>query len=292
MNTLVTIGICGRNCERTISQAIISALRQDYDHKYLEIILVDDGSQDRSLELMKSLVAKTDIQTKIFSGKWQGIGKSRNTVIYNATGKYIIWLDSDEVLERDFVTKQVSVMERNPKSGIATANLRLDLEENSVLLLELIPAMLELCQQTWDSPTKFPGTGGSTYRVTASKQVGGFDDGLKGVCEDIELARRIRQAGWTIVNGDGGFFETHGGNFSSWSTLWKKYFKGGADVRRHFDKTNAFYSIYRINPFTSFVASISYAIESYKKTRLGLSFLLPVHFTFKMTAWFAGFTKG
>lgn len=286
----VTIGICGKNCADIIGLAVESAVQQDFPHKLMEIIFVDDGSEDNTLKVMRDYASKIDIATKIFSSGWNGLGKSRNTVINNAKGDYIIWLDHDETLEKGFVHKQVNLMEQNPKAGIVTAKLGILPRENLVLTLDLLPSVVEYSCQDWKKPSKLPGTGGATYRLKTAKEVGGFNENIKGNGEDIDMASRVKQAGWLILRGNAIFYERHG-KMATWKNLLKRNFNQGIQSRRLYLKTNKFYSIYRMNPIASFVAGLNYTVFSYRITKQKVAFLLPFHFTLKMMAWFYGFTR-
>jgi glycosyltransferase involved in cell wall biosynthesis len=287
----VTIGICGRNCGDLVGFAIQSVAHQDFPHELMEIVFVDDGSDDNTVEVAKNYLSKTDISWRIFSDKWQGLGRARNVVIRNASDDYLVWVDSDEILTKDFVRKQIDAMERNPRVGIVTARLGIPENENLVLSLDLIPSVVEHSLQEWKAPSKVPGTGGATYRVAAARQVGGFDENIRLIGEDMELAGRIRQAGWLILRGDAIFYEKHG-KLGTWKGLWKRYVTQGIQNRRLYRKTDVFSSLYRMNPIASFIAGFRYAIFGYIITKRKTVFLLPFHFTFKMVAWFCGFNKG
>ncbi len=291
MKPKVTIGLVARNSENSIAWAIESVTHQDYPHELMEIVFVDDGSEDSTLAIMRLYASKIDIPARIFSGEWRGLGKARNTVIDNAEGDYIIWLDSDEALEMGFVRNQVGLMDRNPKAGIATAKYGLLPRSGLVLLLELVPHIVEYSHQDWKAPSKLPGTGAATYRVTATRQIGGFDESLEGNGEDIDFASRIKQAGWLIIRGDVTFYETHGWLFT-WTNLWKRYVNQGINCRSLYRKNNQLFSLYRMNPIASFVAALAYSVRGYRTTRRLAVILLPFHFTFKMMAWFYGFTIG
>jgi glycosyltransferase involved in cell wall biosynthesis len=291
MKPRVSVGICARNSEDSIASAIESIVEQDFVHELMEIIFVDDGSEDKTLNIMETYASKIDIPARIFSDKWRGLGKARNTVINNARGDYIVWLDSDEILEKNFVRKQVDLMDRNSKAGIITAKWGILGQENIILLLELIPHVVEYSRQDWQARSKLPGTGAATHRVAAVRQVGGFDESIEGAGEDIELASRIRRAGWLILRGNSTFYETHGQLFT-WKDLWKRYVNQGVHCRCLHRKSNEFFSFYRMNPIASLVAAFTYAVLGYETTKLKVAFLLPSHFTFKMTAWFYGFSKG
>jgi glycosyltransferase involved in cell wall biosynthesis len=255
----------------------------------MEIVFVDDGSQDNTLRIMQFYASKIDIRTKIFSSEWRGLGKARNTVIDNANGEYIIWLDSDEALETNFVKKQFALMDQKPKAAIVTARYGLLPKAGLVLVLELLPHVVEYSRQNWDSPSKLPGTGAATFRVAAARQIGGFDESIEGNGEDIDFASRVRRAGWQILRGQAMFYETHG-RLSTWRSLWKRYVNQGAHSRRLYQKSNQFFSLYRMNPIASSIAALTYAVWGFQKTKRLIAFLLPFHFTFKMTAWFYGFT--
>ena len=285
----VSIGICARNSEGTIGLTIESVARQSFPHHLMEIVFVDDGSEDCTLKIVQLYASRIDVPLRIFSSSWRGLGKARNTVINNALGGYIIWLDSDETIETSFVEKQIGLMNKHPKAGIGIAKLGLRQGENPILQLELIPDIVEYSRQDLIVSTKLPGTGGATYRTEAARKVGGFDESIVGAGEDLDISRRIKQAGWTIIRGDGEFFESHGQLFT-WKKLWNRYVNQGIHLRKLYGKNHQFFSLYRMNPIASLLASIAYSVLGYKKTKMNVVLLLPVHFTFKMTAWFYGFS--
>ena len=286
----MTIGICARNSENIVLDAINSVIQQDFDHRLMEIVFVDDGSEDNTLQIVKAAFSEIDVPAIIFHDGWRGIGKARNTIVQNANGEYIIWLDSDEVLEKDFVRRQINLMELNPKAAIATARMKFPYEQNQVLTLEHIPYIVENRFRDWKDPSKLPGTGGTTYRLKAIKEAGGFDENLQGSCEDIDAAYRMTQAGWLIIRGNSFFEESHEG-LSTFGALWKRSLKRGETSRRVYNKNTVFFSVYRMNPLASFVAGVRYGIIGYLLTKKKVSFLLPFFYAFKSTAWFLGFTR-
>lgn len=81
------------NAEKYLNKCIKSLINQTKEE--LEFILVNDGSTDSSEEIIKTY---KDKRIKYFKNKNQGIGKTRNFGIEKATGKYIMFLDSDDYL--------------------------------------------------------------------------------------------------------------------------------------------------------------------------------------------------
>ena len=84
------------NAEKYLNKCIKSLINQTKEE--LEFILVNDGSTDTSEEIIKSY---KDKRIKYFKNPNQGIGKTRNFGIAKATGKYIMFLDSDDYLRED-----------------------------------------------------------------------------------------------------------------------------------------------------------------------------------------------
>ena len=287
MIPIVTIGVCVRNSAATLRAAIESIVSQDFPHELMEIIFVDDGSEDATLAVIKDSVSRIDVHAKVFSAEWRGLSPTRNTVIDNATGKYIIWVDGDMTLPKDHVRKQVEFMERNPKVGIAKARLSMMPMRRIVVALEALPHMVH-DMQFGKVKSKFPGTGGSIYRVEAIRQVGGFDDGLKGAGEDQDAAYRVGVAGWLLDQSPAFFCEERSG---TWKTLWDRYFWYGRGSYYLYRKNRKIFSIYRMNPIAGFMAGALYVPASYKLIGRMCVFMLPIHFTFKLTAWCLGFLK-
>jgi len=118
MKPKVTIGMCVKNAETTIKEAIESILNQDFPPELMELIIVDGCSNDRTLSIIKDCLWRVKFRTKIFTANG-GLGWQRQIVVENAEGDYILWVDADMILTNDYVKRQVDFMEKNPKVGIA-----------------------------------------------------------------------------------------------------------------------------------------------------------------------------
>lgn len=95
------------NSKKTIQRCVDSLLNQDY--KNIEIVLVDDGSLDNSLKIIKKY-AKQNTNIKVFSQKNGGAGKARNKGIKEATGDYITFVDSDDELRSNAISNMVKCL--------------------------------------------------------------------------------------------------------------------------------------------------------------------------------------
>jgi glycosyltransferase involved in cell wall biosynthesis len=293
MDITVTIGICVRNSENFIDKALSSILDQDFDHKKMEMIIVDDGSQDLTPSIIKKFAAKSDIKTKTFFMNWQGLGPIRNIVLNNALGEFILWVDSDEILPSYYVREQIEYINKNPTIGITAGIFKLT-PRNLVLNLELMPSIFSRALSSennfiWKTE-RLVGTGGSTFRTKALRQVNGFSNTLTQSGEDVDVARKILKAGWLIQLNNSPFYELHGG-LSNFKQLWTKYSWYGYGARQIYLKNRKLFSFPRMSPFAGIFTGLLYSLIGYKLLRKNIVFLLPIHYGFKMTAWSYGFFK-
>lgn len=97
-NDLISIIIPVYNSEQYIENCIKSVLEQTY--KNLEIIIINDGSVDSSLQKCQSF---KDSRIKIVNKKNEGLSVARNEGIKLAKGKYINFIDSDDIVEKDYI---------------------------------------------------------------------------------------------------------------------------------------------------------------------------------------------
>ena len=100
VSPLVSIVMPVYNVEDYLEQAIDSLLNQSMKH--IEIIAVDDGSTDRSLEILKRYAA-ADKRVKVFTQKNQYAGVARNLGLSKAKGEYVLFLDPDDFFEKNLV---------------------------------------------------------------------------------------------------------------------------------------------------------------------------------------------
>ena len=107
-NPLVSILIPCHNSETWLGETIKSALSQTWNNK--EIILVDDGSTDNSLQIAKSFESSA---VKIISQKNKGASAARNTALKNARGDFIQYLDADDLLAADKIRQQINLLQQS-----------------------------------------------------------------------------------------------------------------------------------------------------------------------------------
>jgi len=286
-NIKVTIGLCAKNAEATIGHAIDSIIMQDFPHKLMELIIVDGYSKDRTLDVVRSKLKGSKIEHKIFREK-KGLGHARQVVVDNARGEFIVWVDADMILSKDFVRKQVSFMESHPKVGIAKGRYGVHERTNLIAMLEDIEFAINFRHE--GEPKVRPlGTSGCIYRVKAIKQVGGFDPHANGPAEDADAEYRIKTAGWSLWVTSAIFYEKRR---DTWKSLWNEYFwhgKGGAYI---FEKNRKIINIYRMWPPVALISELLRIPIAYRLTRKATAFLLVFHYIFKRVAWFLGFIDG
>lgn len=90
------------NVERYLERCLDSILSQTYTH--LEVLLINDGSKDRSLEICE-MYAKRDLRVKVINKVNEGVSVARNTGLEVATGKYIGFVDPDDWIESNMYEK-------------------------------------------------------------------------------------------------------------------------------------------------------------------------------------------
>lgn len=104
----VSILIPAYNAEKWIADTISSAVAQTWPAK--EIIVVDDGSTDQTLETAKRFETAG---VKVFTQKNQGAAAARNQAFSLSTGDYIQWLDADDLLSPDKIALQLNALRTN-----------------------------------------------------------------------------------------------------------------------------------------------------------------------------------
>ena len=111
MEPLVSIITPVYNGEETIGKTIESVLNQTY--KNFEMIIVDDVSEDNTIKVVKDYEKKDSRIKLITLTKKGGASVARNKAISKANGKYIAFLDSDDLWKKDKLEKQIKFMEDN-----------------------------------------------------------------------------------------------------------------------------------------------------------------------------------
>ena len=104
---IVSIIIPVYNTEKYIGKCLESVVGQTY--KKLEIIIVDDGSTDRSLDIINNY-KKKDNRIKVISGKNKGVSCARNKGLEYATGTKIVFFDSDDIMDDNAIKKMLEEM--------------------------------------------------------------------------------------------------------------------------------------------------------------------------------------
>jgi glycosyltransferase involved in cell wall biosynthesis len=288
----VTVGICVRNCQATIKEAIESVVGQDYPHKLMQMIFVDE-SEDNTLSIIQEYAVQSDIPTKVFHvTERKGLGYARNLVVANATGEFIVWVDGDMTLTKNFVRRQVTFMKRHPSVGIAKGRQALEAGDGLLATLEGYSraAGRMVDYQSEKGRYKVLGTAGAVYRTQAISEVKGFDEKIKGYCEDWDVEIRARAIGWSLSTMDATYldYERHR---LTWRSLWSRYWRRGYDTHYFLQKHRGAIRHYRMFPPAAFLAGLINADKLFKAKREPCVFFLPFQYVFKMTAWYAGFIR-
>lgn len=116
ISPLITVITCSYNAGQYLADSVQSVLQQTYPH--WELLLIDDGSTDNSIEPIEQL---QDARIRIIRhAQNRGIAVSRKEGIELASGKYCCWLDADDIALPNRLQQQVSWLEQHPDTVLCT----------------------------------------------------------------------------------------------------------------------------------------------------------------------------
>lgn len=247
-----------------------------------EIIVVDNGSNDGSIEIIKNLKRITDrpiVKIKNYSPKLKifqnqmnlGFGKANNQGMNIAKGKYILLLNSDTLINDNFLPEIVSWMDRNKDVGIVSCSLK-NIDGSTQGTGGYFPTLLRVF--SWMTIQDFPlvdkvikpfhpmhqlsfSKGEGFYEkereldwVTGAfllmrryvyKQTGGFDEDYFMYTEEVDLCFRAKKNGWKVYYLPQWSITHHGGaSGNSWSHVIPEYQGVKIFYKKHYPKWQYF----------------------------------------------------
>ncbi len=227
----VSILIPCYNEGENIRETIDYLLHQNYPN--YEIIAVNDGSKDNTLEILRELAAQHERVRVVNLATNQGKAVGLRTAALLANSEYLVCIDGDAILAPNACAWMVRHFQDHPKVGAVTGNPRI--RNRSTLLGKIqvgefsaIVGMIKRAQRTYGRIFTISGVI-AAFRKSALHDVGYWSPDM--VTEDIDISWKLQLAGWSIP------FET---NALCWvlmpetlNGLWKqrsRWAQGGVEV--------------------------------------------------------------
>ena len=122
------------NAEKFLNRCIDSILEQTYTN--FELILVDDGSTDHSLDILKKYVEQ-DERVSLICQQNKGVSGARNTGLQAAKGEYFLYIDADDWVEKDMIEKLIFIGQRENADIVMCDSDHADEKTNVIEELEI-----------------------------------------------------------------------------------------------------------------------------------------------------------
>lgn len=203
---LVSVLVPAWNEEVGICSTMESLLKGTYDN--LELVVVNDGSQDSSDELIRAFVQEYNEKSTEEKGRRRivyqyqengGKGRALNTAIALATGEILISVDADCIVTDTAIANFVEHF-RNPKVAAAVGNVRIGNTKKLIGLVQYLEFLFSFYFKKADSLMNtiyIIGGAAGAFRREVFTNLGPYN--TKNITEDIELSIRIQDAGMRIV---------------------------------------------------------------------------------------------
>ncbi|MFH1521920.1 MAG: glycosyltransferase family 2 protein [archaeon] len=191
----VTVIIPAYNEEESIGRTIESIIASEYPTGKLEILVVDDGSKDKTLEIAKKYESKI---VKVYTKSNGGKGTALNYAIKKATGEIIFSMDADTFVPSHSVREMTRYF-KNPEVMSVTPSMLIHKPKGILQRIQQAEYLFGLfIRKAFVSVNAVHVTPGafSAYRKTFFDKYGAYDEG--NITEDLEMSLRIQYNGYTI----------------------------------------------------------------------------------------------
>jgi len=247
MNNLVSIITPSYNSEKFIRDCVDSVLSQSYTN--WELLIVDDCSRDDSRDVILELSSLDKRLKPIFLESNVGAAEARNIAMRQSRGRYIAFLDSDDIWKSDKLEKQISFMEKN---GIAFSFCSYQpISENGKEYFNVIKAPEKMTYASYLRNTII----GCLTVIIDKEKTGEFQMPNIRSSHDMALWLLIMKRGFSAYGLDENLAYYRIVSTSNTSKKWKAA-KEVWDVYRKVEKLNIIYSAYNF---------VGYAFNAIKK---------------------------
>lgn len=191
--------ILTKNSERTINECLkeVSKLKDNFK---LEVIIVDGGSLDNTLNIIKDYEKIMNI--KLLYDRGKGLGYARDIGWRESSANYIVMLDSDVLINRDFILEAIKILECDEKLGGLSAKLKpISLDKGWFGRFQEKNLSIYLHHQHPPYPSEAIAlhTACTVFKRKVLEEVGGFDEFFNLAKEDSDISYRIRKRGYKLA---------------------------------------------------------------------------------------------
>ncbi len=200
----VTFLVPAYNEEDTVSETLERLLSLDYPEDKLDIIAINDGSTDNTLERMQEFKDEITIIDKENGGKAHAL----NTGLELVETPYVACMDADSFPTENFLKTMMGRLEEDRVKGVTPAFLVRMPERwaEKVIWTEYVfQTFLRKMFALFDAQYVMPGPG-SVYDTSIVRELGGWDE--ETLTEDMEIALRMYEQGYRIENSTNAYVET------------------------------------------------------------------------------------
>lgn len=199
----VSIVIVNFNGEKFIEKCLKSLNKTNYPPNKTEIILIDNGSKDSSLDIVKNKFPKV----KIIKNSINNYCKANNLGIQNSNGELIAFLNNDTEVYKDWLIELVRVIQTNEKIGAVgpklifpTGHINSAGQREHPLFYFKDEGFKEKDKGQYDKLREVESICGCAvlYKKGCIKDIGIFDEDLIMYCDDVDMSIRCRKKGWKL----------------------------------------------------------------------------------------------
>lgn len=181
------------NNEKTIERVLLSVAEQTAISEILEVIVVDDGSKDRSAIIIQTFIKDhSELCIHYIKQNNGGASSARNQGMRKANGEFIALLDSDDLWMPNKIERQLEIIDQNPEIFFLGTSYVLGSDKKEVPLILYGKAVNTLFKATLNDIywKHFPVTPSVIFRRSAINTIGYFDENQK-YGEDINYFQKF-----------------------------------------------------------------------------------------------------
>lgn len=263
------------NKQTYIEQTLRSVMEQTY--KNLECVIVDDGSTDESVEVVKKFIQSNRLSWSLISQPNSGQTKARNLGILNSDGEFVAFLDSDDLWAPNKIELQVHAIEKDQKSVLVLSAYAIFSEGDSIPRIVRHRKSKKM-NSRWIDMRGFGGGLESLglVRRKVLNQIGFFDESLS-TSSGLDLSLRLQKIGKvTLLRDIGLYYRISLGQWHAnpdalkqdLNTLSEKYSDSASGRTSRFQDAYFFWSTARLKGSRAFLGAFVYTLLSLNLIKL------------------------